>query len=232
MPTKISALPAVAAVVAGHEFAIVRQFANYRVTAAELEARILRPENVGTGPVAPLAITANELANAIDGVARRTNVDMIDGQHAADLFGGMVPLGGMIWWAGAIDAWPANWDLCNGANGTPNLVDRFIGGALGPNPGSYVVGDTGGASTNDTRHGHGHTGLTVNLTGAHTHDPASTANVAAGADWNIWDWAGIHPTTNEGNHTHAFSGATVSAGNAAEENRPVYWALAIIQRTS
>lgn len=231
MPTKISALPAVGAVAAANEFVIVRQFDNYKVTADEIEDRILRPENVGTWPVAPLAITVAELANAINGVARRFNADMVDGQDAADLFGGMVPLGGMVWWSGAIDAWPANWDLCDGANGTPNLVGRFIVGALGINPDSYLVGDTGGADTNDTRHTHGHTGLSVNLTGAHTHNPASTTSVAAGVV-AIWDWNGIHPSTTEGDHTHAFSGATASSGDAAEENLPPYWALCIIQRTS
>jgi hypothetical protein len=227
MPTKISALPAVAAVAAANEFAIVRQLDNYKVTTDEIEDRILRPGNVGTGPVAPLAVTVAELANAINGVARRFNADMVDGQHAADLFGGMVPLGGMVWWSGAIGAWPANWDLCDGANGTPNLVDRFIVGSGN----TYTTGDIGGADTNDTQHTHGHTGLSINLTGAHTHDPASTVTPNAGAQ-NVWDWAGIHPSTNEGDHTHAFSGETASAGNAAEENRPVYWALAIIQRTS
>ena len=227
MPTKISALPAVAAVAAANEFAIVRQLANYKVTTDNIEDRILRPENVGTGPVAPLAVTVNELANAVDGVARRFNADMVDGQHAADLFGGMVPFGGMVWWSGAIGAIPANWDLCDGAGGTPNLLGRFIVGSGN----SYTTGDMGGADTNDTQHTHGHTGLSVNLTGAHTHDPATTDSATAGAV-NVWDWAGIHPTTNEGDHTHAFSGATASSGNAAEENRPVYWALAIIQRTS
>lgn len=228
MTTKISALPAVAAVAAANEFAIVRQFDNYKVTADEIEDRILRPENVGTGPVAPNAVTVNELANAIDGVARRFNADMVDGQHAADLFGGMVPLGGMVWWSLAIGAIPAGWDLCDGAGSTPNLVDRFIVGSGN----TYTTGQTGGADTNDTQHTHAHTGLSVNLTGAHTHNPASTDSVTAGAAVNVWDWSGIHPSTNEGDHTHAFSGATASGGNAAEENRPPYWALAIIQRTA
>ena len=52
------------------------------------------------------------------------------------------PSGGIIMWSGAINTIPIGWVLCDGTNGTPNLIDRFIVGA-----GSiYNVGDTGGQS--------------------------------------------------------------------------------------
>lgn len=40
-------------------------------------------------------------------------------------------------------AWGAGWFLCNGANGTPNLMDRFIVGSGN----SYTTGNTGGIAT-------------------------------------------------------------------------------------
>lgn len=36
------------------------------------------------------------------------------------------PAGGIITWAGTIASIPAGWALCNGANGTPDLTDKFI----------------------------------------------------------------------------------------------------------
>lgn len=36
------------------------------------------------------------------------------------------PDGGIILWSGTIASIPAGWALCNGANGTPDLTDKFI----------------------------------------------------------------------------------------------------------
>ena len=48
-----------------------------------------------------------------------------------------VPAKGIIMWSGAIIDIPSGWALCDGKNGTPNLLDKFIIGA-----GSGVVTDT------------------------------------------------------------------------------------------
>jgi hypothetical protein len=73
-----------------------------------------------------------------------------------------VPQGGIIMWSGSIANIPAGWALCNGANGTPNLRDRFIVGAGGSyNP--YTTGGAASATTNTAGwHGHG------SFTGGHT----------------------------------------------------------------
>lgn len=54
-----------------------------------------------------------------------------------------VPRGVITMWAGATNAVPSGWALCDGNNGTPNLKDRFIVGAGQ----SYGVGNTGGSIT-------------------------------------------------------------------------------------
>ena len=58
-----------------------------------------------------------------------------------------IPSGVIMIWSGAVNAIPTGFVLCNGQNGTPNLIDRFVVGA-----GSvYSVGATGGAtSASDT----------------------------------------------------------------------------------
>jgi len=50
-------------------------------------------------------------------------------------------------WSGAIVDIPAGWVLCDGNNGTPNLMDRFVVGAGD----TYNPNDTGG--TYDHTHG-------------------------------------------------------------------------------
>ena len=44
-------------------------------------------------------------------------------------------------WSGTDGNIPSNWLLCNGSNGTPNLIDRFIVGGS-----AYAAGDTGGSA--------------------------------------------------------------------------------------
>ena len=60
---------------------------------------------------------------------------------------------GMIMlWSGSIATIPSGWALCNGANGTPNLRNRFVVGAGS----SYAVNATGG-SPDATLVSHSHT---------------------------------------------------------------------------
>jgi hypothetical protein len=63
-----------------------------------------------------------------------------------------VPSGAIIMWSGSTSNIPTGWLLCNGNNGTPNLVDRFVvgaGGAYNPN----VIG--GSANSTLPIHTHG-----------------------------------------------------------------------------
>jgi len=70
------------------------------------------------------------------------------------------PRGSIILWWGNINAPPVGWAVCNGANGTPNLADRFVLG----NAGGRAQGEAGGAfsygATTDTQGWHGHGGAT------------------------------------------------------------------------
>ncbi len=54
---------------------------------------------------------------------------------------GTAPLGAIVIWSGAIDEIPSGWALCDGANGTPDLSDRFVMGS------SENLGVKGGASS-------------------------------------------------------------------------------------
>ncbi len=73
------------------------------------------------------------------------------------------------WWHGAIGTIPAGWSLCNGLNGTPNLIGRFVIGAGS----TYNPGDTGPALP---FHIHSFTG------DGHDHDIIGTDELDAGTD--------------------------------------------------
>ncbi|HSA00312.1 MAG TPA: C25 family cysteine peptidase [Candidatus Paceibacterota bacterium] len=89
--------------------------------------------------------------------------------------------GGLILiWSGSAKTLPAGWALCNGANGTPDLRNRFIRGAAG----SGDVGERGGAATHThAASGHRHPVPTL----GHAHSIASVDDIR---------------TENAGDHTH------------------------------
>jgi hypothetical protein len=55
-----------------------------------------------------------------------------------------VPLGGIIMWSRPLAEIPVNYQLCDGTNGTPNLLQRFIRGV---EDATTDPGNTGGAET-------------------------------------------------------------------------------------
>ena len=74
-------------------------------------------------------------------------------------------------WRGAIIDIPANWQLCDGSNGTPDLRDKFIIGSQK----TYEVGDTGG----NANHTHGFT------TDGHKHSFKEGTQINSGFIINI-----------------------------------------------
>lgn len=91
----------------------------------------------------------------------------------------------MLWFGAEIDC-PAGWAICNGANGTPDLRDRFPVGAGS----SYALNATGGATTtsgNTVSDGAGVSGstvLTVDQMPAHKHDGSAEITFPMSADDN------------------------------------------------
>lgn len=80
------------------------------------------------------------------------------------------PRGVIVEWFGAIVDIPTGWTLCNGANGTPDLRNRFIVGAGG----SFNVDDTGG----NVNHDHDFTGS------SHYHTIGAGGQIASGPNFS------------------------------------------------
>ena len=169
-------------------------------------------------------------------------LNLLDGKTAQDFF----PSGGIIIWSGSAASIPSGWFLCDGANGTPNLRDRFVVGAGS----TYAVGDTGGAatitlSTSDIP-SHTHTfSATTSTDGSHDHDMSFTgATEGSGSYTNLNGF--VVPVNDDlygsitntvavqsaGSHSHTVSGTTAAAGSGgAHENRPPYYALCYIMKS-
>ena len=90
--------------------------------------------------------------------------------------------GGLIlMWSGPTNSIPSGWALCDGANGTPDLRDRFIRGADGVGE----VGELGGATNHaHTAAGHEHRVITP----GHSHSVSEAENIPT-------DPAGLHTHT-------------------------------------
>lgn len=151
----------------------------------------------------------------------------------------MIPLGAIAMWSGVLGTIPANWSLCDGTGGTPNLIAKFLRGA----PAATDPGNMGGADS--TTHasmtaagGHTHTAQTQ----THNHTTNLAGNHNHGAVAAYIDWCGNDPffsnkasgnhqhTVNNANHTHTMD----NPGNhthtiSTDDSRPPFFELAFIQ---
>ena len=80
-----------------------------------------------------------------------------------------VPPGIIVAWSGALGSIPSGWLLCDGNNGTPNLIDRFLQGIT---TSTTEPGTTGGAHS-----------ITIGTTGLYA-DGQSFVQVTRGATFN------------------------------------------------
>lgn len=155
-----------------------------------------------------------------------------------------VPSGAIILWSGAVGSIPDGWYLCNGANGTPNLQDRFIIGAGS----GYAVGATGGSKDAiAVSHTHTFSGSgTTSTAGNHSHtnnrissDFGSVGGIVAvpaGTNGNgvVYSGSSYWSTTSAGDHSHTMSvsGTTNTTGSDGKNaNLPPYYALAYIMKS-
>ena len=181
--------------------------------------------NANSDKTDTFATTTNATLASLD-----ARLDVAEPQLAAQA-AFLVPQGGIIMWSGAIAAIPGGWALCNGANGTPDLRDRFVVGAGG----TRAPGVTGGAASGTTSSAgshthsgstggtalttaqipsHTHTG-TTSTNGAHTHGTAGTGSGSGilsgrvgGGDFAYELFSGgtgNFSTSSSGDHNHTFT---------------------------
>ena len=96
---------------------------------------------------------------------------------------------------------PSGWHLCDGNNGTPNLVGKFVKGDPADNLGS------GGVAT----HTHENESLSTSLAGAHTH--SGSRNTGSSGSTNTLGGTGA--SASPSNHSHTVSYTLGSGGGHA-----------------
>lgn len=147
----------------------------------------------------------------------------------------LMPLGAIVMWSGSVADIPDKWALCNGENGTPNLLDKFVVAAGN----SYSVGANGGEAT--------HT-LTVAEMPSHTHSTTGSESAyGVGSSYIDFGFTYINQCIGGGNvcggEDVRYSGynkvgltTSFTIGNTgsdkAHNNIPPYYALAYIMRTA
>lgn len=166
---------------------------------------------------------------------------------------GIIPLGGIISWAGFESDIPDNWEVCDGNGGVPvngvtipDLRGRFIvgtGQVNGSSGTNYTMNATGGEQEHELSlaemPAHNHGGFTgYDGTHSHTYNGSQTVSTYT---CSICDSGNDHIKSKnkissdpadyggdtEPNHTHAFNTA---GGNDAHENRPPFYSLSFIVR--
>ena len=128
-----------------------------------------------------------------------------------------IPPGLIAMWSGAVNAIPTGWALCNGANGTPDLRNRFIVGAGS----SYAVHSASGSTTT------GATTLALSQIPSHTH-PYSGSTVGGSGMWHNNEGKLAHGG-GEGGNAYAI-GYAGGSGSHTHSTIPPYYALAYIMK--
>lgn len=113
----------------------------------------------------------------------------------------LVPSGAVVAYEGTIASIPADWDLCDGTNSTPNLTNKFIRAAGD----TYSLGATGGGGSQS---------VTVGSSGGHK--GASGAIGRNNASLNAIYYGNV----NKGSHSH---------GGSASIDEPINYSLAYIK---
>ena len=161
---------------------------------------------------------ANGGTGASSASGARTNLDVAQAVYA-------VPAGGIIMWSGSVASIPTGWFLCNGANGTPNLLDRFVIAAGS----TYAVAASGG-SANAIVVSHTHT-ATVTDPG-HVHAFSADQQVLNASGLYGGGPVGITQTNNTSSAVTGISVANSTTGSSGTNaNLPPYYALAFIMKS-
>jgi microcystin-dependent protein len=134
-------------------------------------------------------------------------------------------------WAGAIADIPTGWVLCDGNNGTPDMLDKFpMGTASASDTPGTVVGEHSKTLATSQLPSHDHTGSTDN-SGAHNHSfrirfPGKPGTGPDTVDEN----SNSTNTTEQSSHSHS-QNASDAGSDISIENRPQFEEVAFIMKT-
>ena len=162
---------------------------------------------------------------------------------AGDFVGnGTIPIGGIIMWSGTDGSVPSNWQLCNGTNGTPNLIDKFIvgrgsayaadstGGSADAIVPTHTHTATGGSHGHPVRHSTQQTGaVTADASGGYILDNTGTQDFASN---NSTPGSTSGDQIGQSGSLSLTAAAPAGSSSVTNANLPPYYAIAYIMRIS
>lgn len=170
-----------------------------------------------------------EVIDALDSNRADAALSARQGKVLAELIDGGIPRGFIGMWSGQLSEIPSGWALCDGQDGRPNLLGKFIRGV----PAATNPGNTGGSDSitlseaNLPAHRHNVNAETVGH--SHTISGIGQGMLRAGGNQNvpaiIADQFGTPTSTVKDKINTASS--TVGEGQPFD-NRPAYYELAYI----
>ena len=178
---------------------------------------------------------ANGGTGASTATTARANLDVAQAVYS-------VPAGGIIMWSGSIASIPTGWFLCNGANGTPNLQDRFViaagsgyaVAATGGSANAIVVSHTHTATVTDPGHDHKSWNAIVDSgynPGANWYGVDATDTRTAEYD-DYWGGSVSNPAALTSIRATGITVANSTTGSSGTNaNLPPYYALAFIMKS-
>lgn len=143
------------------------------------------------------------------------------------------PDGVILLWTKPISEMPLGWVVCDGNNGTPNLLDKF------PRSVPDAATDPGGTGGENAK------ALATSQLPSHTHSIGSTNTTGDHSHTFHWDEEGgsggagsrerglntnkSDPTTTNGGHSHNINISTTGSGSSID-NRPTHYEGVYIQK--
>jgi hypothetical protein len=217
-------------------------FATTVTTSIGLRAPLESPAFTGT--VTGITKTMIGLGN----VTNESKATMFTSPTFTGTVTGAVPSGVIVMWSGTIATIPSGWLLCNGANGTPDLRNRFIIGAHSDDSGTAKTTVTGtstqtGGSKDAIVVSHTHTATVTDpghnhLTGNPDTTGGSYFGVAGATGGNAGNRdALIGGLVNSNTYVTNTKTTGVTVANSTEgssgtnANLPPYYALAFIMKS-
>lgn len=142
-----------------------------------------------------------------------------------------LPVGSIISWHREISDIPHGWALCDGNNGTPDLIETFPRSVP---DGLTDPGSTGGSNSTTLSESqlpsHSHNPGSTDIDGRHRHVTLDTAE-PSGTDRAF---KGGYPkekgTSTNGAHTHGSGNTASQGGGASIDNQPAYEETLFIKR--
>lgn len=141
-----------------------------------------------------------------------------------------VPVGAILEWQNSLDSIPANYSICDGSSGTPDLRDKMVM-AAGDN---YAPGATGGASS-VTPAAHSNHSLSANDHSAHSvtsTDEHNDGEMAGSPGILVSRVIHTHPDSTYSHNAHSGGAASAHNAHSSIPTLPPYKAYAYIKRIS